>query len=152
MKMNHHQLPIALKIVAVLFIFGGIMDVLEMAVSLTRGQFIIKFGFLGLFIGNGLLALRPGWRTFALVTLWLSMIGIPIAVVFMFFYSGSLDLSFLGQKIGYVSKELRLAIAVLLFVLSAWEYRVLTSFDIRKLFQIETANQRLNADGLTPAD
>ena len=29
MKMNHHQIPIALKIVAVLFIFDGIMDVLS---------------------------------------------------------------------------------------------------------------------------
>jgi hypothetical protein len=52
MKMNNHQIPITLKIVAVLFIFSGIMDVLEMAISLTRGQFIIKFGFLGLSIGN----------------------------------------------------------------------------------------------------
>ncbi len=136
MDAKKQQIPTSLKIVAMLFILGGIIDVLGMIVSLTRGQFRIDFGFLGIFIGCGLLSLRPGWRTFALIVLWVSMIIIPILAVYMLVQPGPLKFSILGQKVGSASKELAFAIAVSLFVLSIWEYRVLIHHDIRKMFQL----------------
>ncbi len=133
---DNRRIPVSLTVVAVLFILGGIHAVIEVVVSLAHSHLNINFGVLGLFIGPGLLALRRGWRTCALVFLWIAMIGIPIITVLMLGHSGPLDFKVFGQKVGYVSKEIGLAIAVVLFLLSFWQYRVLTRRDVRLLFGV----------------
>ena len=135
---ENRQIPTSLKVVAILFILGGISAVIEVLVSLAHSHLNINFGVLGLFIGPGLLALRPGWRTCALVFLWIAMIGIPIIAIVMLGHSGPLDFKVLGQNVGHASKELGLAIAVILFLLALWQYRVLTRPDVRRLFGVET--------------
>jgi len=128
------QIPASLKVVAALFILGGICAVIEVLVSLVHGHININFGVLGLFIGPGLLALRPGWRTCALVFLWIAMIGVPIIAVLMLAHSGPLDFKVFGQKVGYASKEIGLLLAVIVFVLAVWQYRILVRDDVRRLF------------------
>ena len=135
---ENRQIPASLKAVAILFILGGIFAVIEVLVSLAHSHLNINFGVLGLFIGPGLLALRPGWRTCALVFLWIAMIGIPIIAILMLGHSNPLDFKVFGQTVGHVSKELGLAIAVILFLLSFCQYRVLTRPDVRALFGVET--------------
>lgn len=134
---NQHT-PASLKVVAILFILGGIHSVIEVIVAFTHSRISINFGVLGLFIGPGLLALRPGWRTCALVFIWIALILIPIFTIFMLCHSGPLDFNVFGQKVGYASKEFGLAVAIILFLLSLWQYRVLNRSDVRALFGIET--------------
>jgi len=133
---ENRRIPVSLTVVAVLFILGGIHAVIEVLVSLAHGEININFGVLGLFIGPGLLALRRGWRTCALVFLWIAMIGIPIVAILMLGHPGPLDFNVFGQKVGHAAKELGLVIAVMLFLLSFWQYRVLTRRDVRLLFGV----------------
>jgi hypothetical protein len=134
---ENRRIPASLKVVAILFILGGICSVIEVLVSLMYSHININFGVLGLFIGPGLLALRRGWRTCALVFVWIALIFIPIFTIFMLGHSGPLDFKVFGQKVGHASKELGLATAAILFLLSIWQYRVLTRPDVRRLFGVE---------------
>lgn len=64
--------------------------------------------------------------------------GIPIIAILMLGHSGPLDFNVFGQKVGHSSKEHDLAIAFILFLLSFWQYRVLTRGDVRVPFGVET--------------
>lgn len=147
---ENRQIPASLQAVAILFILGGVFAVIEVLVSLAHSHLNINLGVLGLFIGPGLLALRPGWRTCALVLLWIAMIGVPIIAIFMFGQSGPLDFKVFGQKVGHASKVFGLALAVILFLLSFWQYRVLTRPDVRTLFGLENGDQIAEADADEP--
>ena len=131
------HMPISLKVVAILFFLGGIYAVIEVIVAIAHSRININFGVLGLFIGPGLLALRPGWRTCALVFIWIALVFLPIFTVLMFFHSGPLDFNVFGQKVGYASKESGLVVAVTLFLLSLWQHRVLNRSDVRSLFGLQ---------------
>ena len=133
---DNRRIPVSLTVVAVLFIFGGICAVIEVVVGLAHQRVSINFGVLGLFIGPGLLALRRGWRTCALVFLWIAMIGVPIVAILFLGVSGPLDFGVFGQKVGHTPKELGVAVAFLFFLLCFWEYRVLTRGDVRRLFGV----------------
>jgi len=130
------DIPTSLKIVAILFILGGINSVIDVIVAILHNRINIHFGVLGLFIGPGLLSLRPGWRTCAIVFIWIALIFLPIFTVFMFLHSGPLDFNVFGQKVGHASKEFGLVMAVIMFLLSLWQYKVLNRSDVRSLFRI----------------
>jgi hypothetical protein len=133
---NSKPIPTSLKIVAALFLLGGICSAIEVLVSLLHGHISINFGVLGLFIGPGLLRLSPGWRTCALVFLWLGMIVVPIAAVLFMTASGPAEFTLFGQKVGPAPKGLGVVIAALAFGLAVWQYRVLTRPDVRRLFGV----------------
>jgi len=135
---DDRQMPASLKVVAILFIIGGILSVIDVIGSFLHGHININFGVLGLFIGPGLLALRPGWRTCGLVFLWIAMIGLPLVTVLMLGLSGPLDFKVFGQKIGHASKEFGLILAIVMWALAVWQYRVLTRPDVRRLFGVGT--------------
>ena len=132
------QIPTSLKIVAVLFIIGGICSVIEVIVAVFNGRININLGVLGLFVGPGLLKFKVGWRTCALVFIWIALIGIPLAAVIMLGVSGPLDFNLFGQKVGHVSKVYVMCFAVPVFLLYFWMYRVLTRSDVRRLFGLES--------------
>ena len=115
----------------------GIFALVDVIMSLLLNRISINFGVLGLFIGPGLLALRPGWRSCAIVIFWISMIGLPIVAFFMLGHYGPLELKVFGQKVGYASKSFGLALVILFFFLTVWQYRVLTDPGIRRLFGVE---------------
>ncbi len=93
------SLPLALKIVAVLFILGGISTAIEIVLSLMMGHININFGLLGIFIGIGLLRRSNGWRACALVFTWLALALVPIVGLLFLAHSGPLNLNFFGQKV-----------------------------------------------------
>jgi hypothetical protein len=132
------RIPGSLKVVAALFILGGVSAAIEVVVSLMNNRISINLGVLGIFIGPGLLRLSRGWRTCALVFLWIALIAIPIFTILMIGHSGPLDFKILGQKVGYAPKELGILMAVLLFLLALWQYPVLTSQRVRRLFGLES--------------
>lgn len=136
---ENQQIPVSLKVVAILFIIGGVSAVIEVLVSLANGHININLGVLGLFIGPGLLALCPGWRTCALVFLWVAMIGIPVVGALMIGHPGPLDFKIFGQKVGNAPREIALIAVPIVFCLAVWQYRVLTRPDVRKLFEKETS-------------
>jgi hypothetical protein len=124
-----------LVVVAVLFITAGAFALLEVLVSLVNGELDLNFGVIALLVGPGLLRLSRGWRTCALVLLWVSLIGLPIFSVLFLAHGGPLDFSLFGQKVGEVSVLHGLAFGAVLFALTQWQYRVLTRPDVRRLFE-----------------
>ncbi len=127
-------LPLALKIVAVLFILNGIFAAIEMLVSLTNNRFNINFDVLGIFIGRGLFRLSEGWRTCALAFLWIGLIVYPIIGFMLLNYSGPLNFNFFGQQAGHASNEFTLTLVTAFFIYTLWQYHVLTREDVRRVF------------------
>jgi hypothetical protein len=137
---NTNTIPTSLKVVAFLFILSGIFSLIEVIVSLVHSHFSFNFGVLGLFIGPGLLRLSRGWRTCALVFLWIAMIGLPIFIAVIFVLAGGpLDFKLFGQQVGHASPEFAIVLAALLFALAVWQYRILTRPDVRRLFGVPGA-------------
>ena len=137
--LKNRRLPTSLIVVAVLFIIGGVFSVIEVLVSLAHSHISINFGVLGLFIGPGLLRVSRGWRTCALVFIWIALITIPIIGVLFITVDGLLDFNVFGQKVGHASKLFGLVIAAFVFAMAFWEYRVLTRSDVRRLFNVDDA-------------
>jgi hypothetical protein len=134
--MDRRTLPTSLVVVAVLFIIGGIYAVIEILIFFMHREININFGVLGLFIGPGLLRLSRGWRTCALVFIWIALIGVPIIALLLLATKGPLDFNVFGQTVGHVSKAAGLIVAGVVFVVALWEYRVLTRLDVRRLFGV----------------
>lgn len=132
-------IPSALKIVAWLFIIGGILAVIEVMVALTQNRISINFGVLGLFIGPGLLKLRRGWRTCALVFLWIGLIIFPI--IFLLGLSGTVPGYFevFGVKVARIPSWWVSVGVIPFFLLVLWIYRVLTRPEIRALFGLSSS-------------
>ena len=133
---SKQPVPKSLKIVAGLFILGGLCSVIEVVISLMHNVIDYNLGVLGLFIGLGLLRFSRFWRICALVFLWVLLIGVPVIAVLFMTHHGPLALTFLGQNIGHISRKLGLFLAGAVFLLTLWQYRVLIRPDIRKLFGI----------------
>jgi hypothetical protein len=93
---------------------------------------------LGLPIGWGLLRLNRGWRGIALVFLGISLIGIPIVMLFALTSAGTATINIFGLAAGTVDKTLFLMVAVVGLAMTAWQYRVLTRPDVRDLFELQT--------------
>jgi hypothetical protein len=117
------HIPTSLKIVAALFMLVGVLSAIDIVVALTRGYIELNFHVLGLLIGPGLLWLKRGWRTCALVVLWITMIIIVI-----------LAANLIGHPIPLTT--FWLLVATVAFALTFWQYRVLTRPDIRRLFGV----------------
>jgi hypothetical protein len=135
------EIPWALKTMAVLFILGGIWAAIEVLVALTHSRISLNFGVLGIFVGIGLLNLRPGWRTCGLVFLWIEFILIPVTAVLVLSYGRAINFELFGTTLGRVPKEFALGIGALLFLLTLWQYRVLTRPDVRRLFGLDGYGQ-----------
>jgi hypothetical protein len=128
------RVPGALKAVAWLFIIGGVLTILQVLLDLLRSKITISAGILGVFVGPGLLRFRTGWRTCALVLLWIGMLFAPIVLIFMLAASGSINADIFGLKLGTAPMPIRILASVFWFGLTVWEYRVLVREDIRQLF------------------
>jgi hypothetical protein len=140
--MNSNQpVPLSLKIVAGLFIFEGACTAIGLLVSLWHGRLNFALpgdlSLLGLFIGPGLLRFSRGWRTCALVLLSITLVGAPIVVLLFLILQVPINFSVLGLEAGLASTGTVLALAALAFVLTLWEYWVLTRPNVRVLFDQE---------------
>jgi hypothetical protein len=127
-------LPAALRVVAYLFIIGGVLSVIDIIVAFTQGQLKLNFGVLGLFIGPGLLHLRAGWRTCALIFLWITIIFCVILGLLIVGSGRDGTFKFYSKPVGSISPGVGVLIVVGFLVLAIWEVRVLTRPDVRKLF------------------
>jgi hypothetical protein len=126
--------PVSLKVVAALFILGGLSSAIDVLIRLTQGSLFLNLGVLGLFIGIGLLRYSRGWRTCALVFLWLAMIGLPLAAVLLLATDQPLRYTILGRDMGEAPKAAGVVAVVVGFALTLWQYWVLTRPRVRQLF------------------
>ncbi|MEA2677249.1 MAG: hypothetical protein QOJ81_1390 [Chloroflexota bacterium] len=134
---NNELIPTSLKVVAALFMLTGATSLIAILLALMNGRIDIEFGALGLPIGWGLLHFSPGWRTLALVFLVLGIVGLPLIGLLFLTTQGPVGFSILSLPMGQVSKEVGLGFAAVAWVVSVWQFRVLTSDDVRLLFEGE---------------
>ena len=110
---------------------------IEVVVALTQNRISINSGVLGVFVGPGLLRLRRGWRTCALVFLWIGLIIMP--VIFLLGLLGTIPAYFevFGTKLARIPSWWVSVGSIPFFLLVFWEYRVLTRPDVRRLFGVD---------------
>jgi hypothetical protein len=128
-----HRLPLSLRLVACLTILLGIGSAVDVVVDLFRGTLSINLGVLQIPAGIGLFRLSRGWRTFALVFIWLGIIGVGL-VALTFAMGGTAKIMFLPRPLMDYSRELTLASHVVWLGLLLWELRVLTTPRVKRLF------------------
>lgn len=132
--------PLRLKIVAVISLLIGILGVIRFVLDLWKGDIIIPLDVLGIGIYFGLLNYRRGWRTLALVFLWLEMILAPVLCLALIWILVSANSrAYIGNLNGNVTSVVIMSfvgvvILVGIFLLACWQYRVLTDPKIRALF------------------
>ena len=131
---NPRPIPISLQIVALLFLLGGLCSLIGTIIRLTAGFINIDCGFLGIPTYFGLRRLSLGWRTFALVCLWLGLIVSPILFIFGLFSHAPGDATLFGFHFAQVAPIWLSVVSVPMFLLELWQYRVLTHPKIRPLF------------------
>lgn len=137
------EIPRDLKIVAYLCLIFGILAVIDVLFDLLQSHLNLNFGVLQVPIGFGLLRLRRGWRTCALVFLWMGMILVPVFCLGVAAMPGMPVYKFFGQPIGAGSKLPALILAIGLFILMVWEYRVLTRESVRRLFYLGSREETI---------
>ena len=74
--------PMALRIVAGLFVLQGLLTAVGVILKLCRGHLDLNLMLLCLWIGPGLLRHSPTWRKWALVVLWFSFFAISLLAIF----------------------------------------------------------------------
>lgn len=132
--MNTTDNPTALRAVAGLFVFEGVCSAIEVVVSLLHSHISLNFGVLALCIGPGLLRHDRTWRTWALVFLWIGLIGIPLFCLIAL-RQNTVDLDLFGVQVAKIPAVVGLTFAIAIFLLTFWQYRVLTRPDIKALFE-----------------
>ena len=117
------------RIVSWLFMISGIACLVALVLT---GRIEIGAGLLGIPAGIGLLRFRPGWRVFALITLWLGF-AVFLAGTAALLFSQHVSVSLLGWR--PESKAVLAAILVAAFLITLWQYRVLTRAEVRGRFE-----------------
>lgn len=130
--MSSNSIPQSLKIVAYLFIITGLLSAFEIVQALFNNEVSINIGILCFFIGIGLLNLAPIARTWAIVYLVFGSILLFLFIVLLFTQPSSLKL--LELDISLIPLYFVLPIWVIIAGLTYWQYQVLSSAKIKRLF------------------
>lgn len=147
---DHASLPRALHIVARLQLLMGLLALAEILVFMTQGRLQLALGVLGIPICFGLLRCSRGWRTCALVMLWVGLLVMPVLFLLGLLGSGSVSLGVLGIAMGRVPRPWMSVAALPAFLFFLWQYRVLVRPDVRRLF-LATADSGAPAGDASPA-
>ena len=131
---SNSTIPQPLKIVAYLFIAGGILSVMDTLVELMLGRLNLNLGVLMIFIGRGLLRFNPRSLAWAVFFTWLGLIFLPIAAV----VSLSLPVNFqvFGLTVGQMPHAVCFILCAAMFALYYWQNGVLKSRQVRRLFRV----------------
>ena len=125
--------PMALRIVAGLFVLQGLLTAVDVILKSCRGHLDLNLMLLCLWIGPGLLRHSPTWRKWALVVLWFSFFAISLLAVFALLRP-PLDFKIFGFPTAPVPLVPTLLFLLALLLLNLWQYRVLIRPDIHALF------------------
>ena len=126
--------PMALRIVAGLFLLVGLLTAVDIILKLIRGHLDLNLMLLCLWIGPGLLRHDPTWRKWALAILW--FIFFILALLFpLALLRPPLDFQFFGFPATPAPFVSTLLFLLATFLLTLWQYRVLIRPDIKRLFE-----------------
>lgn len=123
---NRSQIPASLSAVSSIFLILAVIAVTQMVYYFMGASFRFELNILGFWIYFGLRRFSAGWRTCALVLIWMQLIVLPIMFVFSILNGRSL---------------LHPLVDTTLFALEFWMYRVLTTPVIRSMFYDESPIQ-----------
>jgi hypothetical protein len=125
----------ALGAVSYLFLFIGLIALLEMIGHAVKGSFRFNFGILGIGIFAGLRRYSRAWRTFALLFTWYFIITLSIAlVVCIYGQPPSPNWMPIDQRFSNVPASWLAIPLVMVLLVTLWQYRILTHPAIRRLF------------------
>jgi hypothetical protein len=130
--------PLSLTIIAWLFIIVGMLSAWDVISGLWQHQLSLNLGVLFIFLGYGLLKLRPAAHSWALAMVVLGWILLAVAIICCFFGSGTVRIGHQEMTGGY-----RFLVLVCLGLIDGtvltWMTRVLTRRDVEELFQNDAA-------------
>ena len=130
--------PLALKIVAWLFIAAGVVAAVSMLGLLIFAHRIeLNIDLLGLWIGPGLLRLEAKYRTWALRLLIVSFVLAPVAAVLLVLQPSPLAVRIFNRPVGEVSFPVAFAALAVVVGLSVWQFAVLRAPKVRAQFDAQ---------------
>lgn len=124
-----------LKLIATWFIWEGASAVVDIVLALDE-KLLLEFGVCKFFVELGLLKLNPrsyGWAMF-----WVKwdmtwgLIWVPL--IFFFAEPGMHEYKIFERTVSHITPNVAIAIYVLLIIFLCWQYAVLNSRDVRRLF------------------
>jgi len=127
--------PLALTVVAWIFILNGIYAILLTAYHYMEGSIDINPVILCISAGDGILRGNRAWRVFALLSAWFALLaaGFMAAVIVVKPHAVTITgLTFLAPWIG--AKMFLEVASIALIVAGAWVLRVLYRVDTRDFF------------------
>lgn len=130
------QTPVQLKLVALLFILGGVLGLTETLLgALVHGSFAVNvFALIWLCFGIGLLRWHNGWRRGAIVVVWLYLVVALVKVVVTTIEFLSPPRPGIGTEVGIFGRSVGPWVPPLvglgLVGVAFWMYRVLSRPDI----------------------
>lgn len=122
----------SLKIVAYLFMIGGILSVVDTCVELLFGRFNLNLGVFIIFIGRGLLHFNPRSLAWAIFFTWMGLIFMPIAAAASLFTH--VNFQIFGLSVGQVPHGVGFIFSTAMFALYYWQYSILKNRQVRRLF------------------
>lgn len=123
-----------LRLFAVLLISGGMASVEQMVGGLFNDSFVLDFGFLGIFIGRGLLMRMEFWRAWAVFVAWCGIIFAPLVAVVSAF-GGTEPMLVLGlEPAGSAIDFAVYFYAAAVFLFSLWMRKLFGSEVVRRTF------------------
>jgi hypothetical protein len=131
----------ALAVVSYLFLFIGLIALIEMVGRAARGSIhfnLGNLGILGIGIFIGLRRYSRAWRTCALLFTWYGIITLSIAlIVCIYGQPPASGLVLFDQRFSNVPANWFSIPLVMVLLVTLWQYRVLTHPAIRRLFDGE---------------
>jgi hypothetical protein len=128
-------------VVSYLFLFVGVIALVEMVGRAAKGSIHFNpgnLGILGIGIFIGLRRYSRVWRTCALLFTWYGIITLSIALfVCVYGQPPSTGLMLFDQRLSTVPTSWLALPLVMVLLVTLWQYRVLTHPAIRRLFDGE---------------
>jgi hypothetical protein len=135
---NTCRIPTALSVVSYIFLGLGVLAAVGIIGSAVRGSLDLDFNILGFWIFAGLRRYSPGWRTCALVFIWLVMIVCAATFVYGFFGNGPAFIKIFGKRYADIPFIWVSVTSAVFLAIEFWMYRVLTRPSIRCMFYEES--------------
>jgi hypothetical protein len=129
------RLPASLRAVAYLSILFGLGSLVDFISSLvTHHKISFNLGIFQIPAGFGLLRLDQRWRSFSLFFIWCGFAGVLLCAAVLLHPSGGLSVRLLPYPAHDVSRATGFLLLAPAAIFLIWEYRVLTSERVRRLF------------------
>jgi hypothetical protein len=137
--MRHQRRPRnTLSAVSYVFLFVGLIALIEMISHAVRGTFRFNFGILGIGIFAGLRRYSRIWRTCALLFTWYGIITLSVALcICLYSQPTSAAAIFFDQQLLSAPANWMSLPLIMVLLVTLWQYRMLTHPAIRRLFNEE---------------